>query len=45
MSSDAHTSTTIDAKESFKDALTRLNEMGRFEGGNLEKAHNNLKDD
>jgi len=35
----------VDAKEEFKDALTRLKEMGRFDGGNLEKAYHNLKDD
>jgi len=35
----------IEAKEEFKDALTRLKEMGRFDGGNLEKAYHNLKDD
>lgn len=35
----------IEAKEEFKDALTRLKELGRFDGGNIEKAYNNLKDD
>ena len=35
----------IEAKEEFKDALTRLKEMGRFDGGDMEKAYNNLKSD
>ena len=35
----------IEAKEEFKDALTRLKELSGFEGGNLEKTYNKLKDD
>src|SRR5262245_47755742 len=33
------------ATEQFKDALTRLKELYRFEGGNLEKTYNGLKSD
>ncbi len=33
------------AQEQFKDALTRLKEITRFDGGNLEKAYNSLKSD
>ncbi|HXG47925.1 MAG TPA: DUF2959 domain-containing protein [Methylomirabilota bacterium] len=33
------------AGEEFKDALTRLKEITGFEGGNLEKAYNQLKAD
>ncbi len=35
----------VEAKEEFKDALTRLKEMGKFDGGELEKAYTNLKSD
>ncbi len=35
----------VEAKEEFKDALTRLKELGNFDGGKLEVAYNNLKDD
>src|SRR4051794_37269357 len=31
------------AQEQFKDALTRLKEITKFEGGQLEKAYNSLK--
>ena len=31
------------AQEQFKDALTRLKEITRFDGGNLEKTYNSLK--
>ena len=31
------------AQQQFKDALTRLKELTKFEGGNLEKAYNSLK--
>jgi hypothetical protein len=31
------------AQEQFKDALTRLKELTKFEGGDLEKAYNSLK--
>lgn len=34
-----------EAKEEFKDALTRLKELGKFDGGKLEKAYNSLKSD
>jgi len=33
------------ATTEFKDALTRLKELTGFEGGNLEKAYNSIKDD
>ena len=31
------------AQQQFKDALTRLKELTKFQGGNLEKAYNSLK--
>lgn len=34
-----------EAQEQFKDALTRLKEVTNFEGGELEKTYNALKDD
>ncbi len=34
-----------EASEQFKDALTRIKELYRFEGGNLEKTYNALKSD
>jgi len=33
------------AQKEFKDALTRLKEITKFEGGNLEKTYNSLKSD